>query len=263
MHQRLTSTRANDQTASDRLGRRWFGASLGQVRAGFAVQPFRLSMLPHDPRPGSAVELLESSRARRERPTALGRPSPVRPRSCKRRTIGPPSTRRREWILDINYAKRRTFAYACEVYSRILELSDRRAERRVLLAEFERRPKPTDSMDADEYVDVLCEAVPAGPAGTTTGAPAPRRGGRSAVTSSPVTSGRVPASLSLQVASQRRDRLSPVRDEVAGPTAVARLAWLDVLDRESEGRASVFRSMSSMASSRPPIVISCWCSMAQ
>lgn len=41
--------------------------------------------------------------------------------NCKRRTIGLPSTRRREWILDIDFAKRETFAYPCEAYSRILD----------------------------------------------------------------------------------------------------------------------------------------------
>jgi len=42
--------------------------------------------------------------------------------NCKREMIGLPATRRREWLLDIDYAKRETFAYACEAYSRILEL---------------------------------------------------------------------------------------------------------------------------------------------
>jgi hypothetical protein len=42
--------------------------------------------------------------------------------NCKRRTIGLSATLRREWLLDIDYRKRETFAYACETYGRILEL---------------------------------------------------------------------------------------------------------------------------------------------
>ena len=53
--------------------------------------------------------------------------------NCKRVTVGLPETRRREWLLDIAFAKRETFAYACETYSRILELSDSAVARRKLL----------------------------------------------------------------------------------------------------------------------------------
>lgn len=64
------------------------------------------------------------------------------------------------WILDIDFAKRETFAYACEAYSRILELSDGPAEKRVLLSELEREPLPSaDQVDGGEYLDVLREAV--------------------------------------------------------------------------------------------------------
>ena len=80
--------------------------------------------------------------------------------NCKRQTIGLPFTRRREWTLDIDCAKRETFAYACEAYSRILELGDGPAQRRALLLELEREPLPSaDRVDGGEYVDVLREAV--------------------------------------------------------------------------------------------------------
>jgi len=80
--------------------------------------------------------------------------------NCKRRTIGLPSTPRREWILDIEFAKRETFAYACEAYSRILELGDGPAARRAMLSELEREPLPSaDRVDGGEYVDVLREAM--------------------------------------------------------------------------------------------------------
>lgn len=80
--------------------------------------------------------------------------------NCKRETIGLPHTRRREWLLEIEYAKRETFAHACEAYARILELGKRPAERRALLSELEREPLPgAYAMDSDEYVDILREAV--------------------------------------------------------------------------------------------------------
>jgi hypothetical protein len=39
--------------------------------------------------------------------------------NCKRRTIGLRETRRKEWLLDIDFGQRETFAYACEAYARI------------------------------------------------------------------------------------------------------------------------------------------------
>jgi len=82
--------------------------------------------------------------------------------NCKRQTIGLTHTRQREWILEIDYAKRETFAHACEAYSRILELGKRPAERRALLSELEREPLPReDRVDPGEYVDILREAVAA------------------------------------------------------------------------------------------------------
>jgi len=82
--------------------------------------------------------------------------------NCKRQTVGLPHTRRREWLLEIEFAKRETFACACEVYARILELTKRPADRRALLSELEREPLPgVAGMNPDEYVDVLREAVAA------------------------------------------------------------------------------------------------------
>ena len=40
--------------------------------------------------------------------------------NCKRATIGLPVSRRREWLLDIDFRKRELFAYACEAFSCIL-----------------------------------------------------------------------------------------------------------------------------------------------
>lgn len=79
----------------------------------------------------------------------------------KRQTVGLPHTRRREWMLEIAFGKRETFAYACETYSRILELSKRPAERSALLAELEPQVPPTGQVDPAEYVDILRDAVAA------------------------------------------------------------------------------------------------------
>lgn len=82
--------------------------------------------------------------------------------NCKRRTIGLPATRRREWLLEIDFARRETFAYACEAYSRIFELGERPHARRALLSELERGPMPReDRVDAQEYLDIVREAVAA------------------------------------------------------------------------------------------------------
>jgi len=82
--------------------------------------------------------------------------------NCKRATIGLRGTRRREWLLEIAFAKRETFAYACEAYSRIQELGDSPRARGMLLAEHEQgRPPPDERVDADEYFDILREAVAA------------------------------------------------------------------------------------------------------
>lgn len=80
--------------------------------------------------------------------------------NCKRRTIGLSATPRREWLLDIDYRNCETFAYACETYRRILEPGNSLAARRMLLSEIEEGPvPPDDSMDPDEYIDILREAV--------------------------------------------------------------------------------------------------------
>jgi hypothetical protein len=82
--------------------------------------------------------------------------------NCKRRTMGLPHTRRREWPLELAFGKRETFAYACEAYSRILELSQTPAERKRLLDEHAGGPLPGhDSIDHAEYLDILREAVAA------------------------------------------------------------------------------------------------------
>ncbi len=80
--------------------------------------------------------------------------------NCKRETIGLPHTRTREWLLPIDFEKREPFAYACEAFSRILELSCRRADYRLLLDEYARTSLTGDErVDDQEIVDILAEAI--------------------------------------------------------------------------------------------------------
>ena len=83
--------------------------------------------------------------------------------NCKRETLGLNATRHREWLLEIDFAKRETFAYACEAYSRILELGKTRSTRNRLLSELADGAMPPDErVHGAEYVDILREAVAAG-----------------------------------------------------------------------------------------------------
>lgn len=44
--------------------------------------------------------------------------------NCKRRTVGLRETRSKEWLLEIEYRQRETFAYSCEAYARVLERAE-------------------------------------------------------------------------------------------------------------------------------------------
>ncbi|MCY2996184.1 MAG: hypothetical protein NTY19_51295 [Planctomycetota bacterium] len=80
--------------------------------------------------------------------------------NAKRRTAGLPETRRRQWLLPIEFGKRETFAYACEAYSRLLELAQRPADRRRALENLKQGPlPPRGQVDAEEYLEILAEAV--------------------------------------------------------------------------------------------------------
>jgi hypothetical protein len=80
--------------------------------------------------------------------------------NCKRKTIGLPSTRNREWLLEIDFSKRETFAYACETYNQLIEHGKTRSDRDRLLSELEGNPVIWDErVDIHEYIDILREAV--------------------------------------------------------------------------------------------------------
>lgn len=78
----------------------------------------------------------------------------------KRSRAGLPYTRTREWLLEIAFAKREVFAYACEAYARILERAQGPADRRRLHAEYAQKWAPeAEWLDRAELVEVLAEAV--------------------------------------------------------------------------------------------------------
>ena len=80
--------------------------------------------------------------------------------NCKRATVGLPQTRTREWLLDIDFRKRETFAYSCEAYSCILEAAASPAERRAAVDEFARDCNvPDDRVEATEVASILREAA--------------------------------------------------------------------------------------------------------
>lgn len=82
--------------------------------------------------------------------------------NCKRRTASLPERGRCEWLLDIDFRMRETFAYACEAYGRILELASRPSDRRELLSELLDGPMPNDDrVDESDYRDILTAAVAA------------------------------------------------------------------------------------------------------
>jgi hypothetical protein len=79
--------------------------------------------------------------------------------NCKRRTVGLPATRVREWLLTIDFRKRETFAYACEAYGAILRDAPARAELAALLARFAGAPAPADEyVEVAEFHDIVREA---------------------------------------------------------------------------------------------------------
>jgi hypothetical protein len=80
--------------------------------------------------------------------------------NCKRRTIGLRETRRKEWLLDIEFRQRETFAYSCEAYARIVARAKGPAERRELAAEYgSKRPISEKRVDPAEVASIVAEAA--------------------------------------------------------------------------------------------------------
>lgn len=80
--------------------------------------------------------------------------------NCKRDTVGLRETRTREWLLDIEFVKRETFAYSCEAYSRIVELAGNSSQRRTLAAEYASRVRISEErVDPAEVADIVQSAA--------------------------------------------------------------------------------------------------------
>jgi hypothetical protein len=80
--------------------------------------------------------------------------------NCKRRTIGLHETRRKEWLLDIEFTKRETFAYSCEAYACIVARAKNAAERRALAAEYgSKRRISEDRVDPAEVSSIVTDAA--------------------------------------------------------------------------------------------------------
>jgi hypothetical protein len=82
--------------------------------------------------------------------------------NCKRRTIGLRETRTKEWLLDIEFRQRETFAYSCEAYARIIARARNPAERRAMAAEYgSKRRISAERVDPAEVASIVAEAASA------------------------------------------------------------------------------------------------------
>lgn len=80
--------------------------------------------------------------------------------NTKRTTLGLPFSRSKEWLLDIEYGKRETFAYSCEVFSRVSERAKTPAERRALAEEYAGKGRVFDErVDSSEVASIVREAA--------------------------------------------------------------------------------------------------------
>lgn len=82
--------------------------------------------------------------------------------NCKRATIGLRETRTKKWLLDIEYQKRETFAYACEAYARVFERRTHFTERLALAEEYSRAVRISEErVDAGEVASIVRAAAAA------------------------------------------------------------------------------------------------------
>jgi hypothetical protein len=80
--------------------------------------------------------------------------------NCKRGTAGLRQTRRKEWLLDIDFRQRETFAYSCEAYSRILARAKTPAERKALAEEYGSTVRISENrVDASEVAKIVLAAA--------------------------------------------------------------------------------------------------------
>ena len=82
--------------------------------------------------------------------------------NCKRATVGLRETRTKEWLLDIEYRKRETFAYSCEAYARVIERGKSPSERRALAADYGSTVRISEErVDPAEVAGIVTEAAAA------------------------------------------------------------------------------------------------------
>ena len=82
--------------------------------------------------------------------------------NCKRATVGLRETRTKEWLLDIEYRRRETFAYSCEAYARVLERGKNPTERRALAQEYGSTVRISEErVDAAEVASIVQAAAAA------------------------------------------------------------------------------------------------------
>lgn len=82
--------------------------------------------------------------------------------NCKRATVGLQETRTKEWLLDIEYRKRETFAYSCEAYARVIERGRSPSERRALAADYGSTVRISEErVDPAEIAGIVTEAAAA------------------------------------------------------------------------------------------------------
>ena len=81
----------------------------------------------------------------------------------KRRNTGLPETRTREWLLEIEFKKRETFAYSCEAYGWIVEHARTRGERIAMGQEYAAGVDRfgDEDLDASELASIVADACEA------------------------------------------------------------------------------------------------------
>jgi hypothetical protein len=71
-----------------------------------------------------------------------------------------PQTRAREWLLDIDFHARETFAYSCEAYSRVIDGAADRRERLHRAEAFAQGHRfPADAVDMPQVIDIVRAAA--------------------------------------------------------------------------------------------------------
>ena len=79
--------------------------------------------------------------------------------NCERQRVGLPCTRRREWLLDIAFPNRETFADSCEAFARVVQRAPRPGDRPAVAAAFDGFGTFDGAVDADEVADIVREAA--------------------------------------------------------------------------------------------------------